>query len=95
MVPARQEKQVGRPEGFEAVFVAEDGVEQRVPWSFRPDVVAKPGRPVRSFPFYRGQRNFPGWSWSATMGGTARPAAHVRHHHPLLRQDRSVRWWVD
>jgi hypothetical protein len=26
------------------------------------------GRPVRSFPSYRGQRNFPGWYWSATEG---------------------------
>jgi hypothetical protein len=26
------------------------------------------GRPVRSFPSYRGQRNYPGWYWSATMG---------------------------
>ena len=24
--------------------------------------------PVRSFPSFRGQRNFPGWYWSATMG---------------------------
>lgn len=26
------------------------------------------GRPVRAFPAYRGQRNYPGWYWSATMG---------------------------
>jgi hypothetical protein len=25
-------------------------------------------RPVRSFPSYKGQRNYPGWYWSATMG---------------------------
>jgi hypothetical protein len=24
--------------------------------------------PVRSFPSYKGQRNYPGWYWSATMG---------------------------
>jgi hypothetical protein len=69
LVPTRREKQVGRPEGFEAVFVADDGVEQRVPWSFMPDVVAELGRPVRSFPSYRGHRNYPGLYWSATMGG--------------------------
>nr|WP_254900525.1 TnsA-like heteromeric transposase endonuclease subunit [Rhodococcus sp. 1168] len=33
-----------------------------------PEVVGELGRPVRSFPSYRGQRNFPGWYWSATMG---------------------------
>ncbi|MFE9647452.1 hypothetical protein ACFYO0_25715 [Streptomyces sp. NPDC006365] len=25
-------------------------------------------RQVRTFPSYRGQRNFPGWSWAATSG---------------------------
>ena len=46
---------------FEAVFVTETGVEQRVPWWRRPDVVGELGRPVRSFPSYRGQRNYPGF----------------------------------
>jgi hypothetical protein len=80
MVPTRQEKQVGRPdaEGFEAVFVAKDGVEQRVPWTFMPDVVAELGHPVRSFPSYRGQRNYPGWYWSATMGARIRVLRAVR-----------------
>jgi hypothetical protein len=27
------------------------------------------GRPVRSFPTYPGQRNYPGWLWTATTGG--------------------------
>jgi hypothetical protein len=59
MVPTRQERPVDRSgaEGFEAVSVVEDGVEQRVPWPLMPDVVAELGRPVRSFPSYRGQRN--------------------------------------
>jgi hypothetical protein len=26
------------------------------------------GPPVRSFPSYRGQRNWPGWWWSSTTG---------------------------
>lgn len=59
----------GAAEVVEAVFVAEDGLERRVPWKFLPEVVSALGRPVRSFPSYRGQRNYPGWYWSATMGG--------------------------
>lgn len=59
----------GGAEVVEAVFVAEDGLEQRVPWEFLPEVLGELGRPVRSFPSYRGQRNYPGWYWSATMGG--------------------------
>lgn len=65
------ERQVGQTESvgdFGAVFVAEGGVERRVPWMSLPEVVGELGRPVRSFPSYRGQRNFPGWYWSATMG---------------------------
>jgi hypothetical protein len=83
MVPPGQEKQVRRPdaEGFEAVFVAEDGVEQRVSWSFMPDIVDGLGRPVRSFPSYRGQRNYPGWYWSATMGGRIGFESWVERDH--------------
>jgi hypothetical protein len=58
----------GLAEGFEAVYVAADGAERRVPWGWLPDVLDELGRPVRSFPSYKGQRNYPGWYWSATMG---------------------------
>lgn len=84
MVATRQEIQVGRPctaEAFEAVFVAEDGLEQRVPWAFMPEVAAELGRPVRSFPSYRGQRNYPGWYWSATMGGHVGYESWVERDH--------------
>ena len=53
---------------FEVVYVEEDGAEQRLPWQQMPQVVDGLSRPVRSFPSYRGQRNFPGWYWSATLG---------------------------
>ena len=68
MVAAGQEEQPGGPEGFEAVYVGDDGAERWVPWAFVPEVLAGLGPPVRSFPSYRGQRNFPGWYWSATEG---------------------------
>jgi hypothetical protein len=54
--------------GFEAVYVAGDGAECRVSLAALARARLEDGRPVRSFPSYRGQRNYPGWYWSATMG---------------------------
>jgi hypothetical protein len=53
---------------FEAVYAAEEGAERRVSLAALAGVRLENGRPVRSFPLYRGQRNYPGWYWSATMG---------------------------
>jgi hypothetical protein len=63
-----REQVVCAADDFEAVFVTEVGVEQRVSWWQLPDAVGELGRPVRSFPSYRGQRNFPGWYWASTLG---------------------------
>jgi hypothetical protein len=71
----------GLTEGFEAVYVDEDGVEQRVPWGWLPEVVGGLGRPVRSFPSYRGQRNFPGWYWSTTQGRRIGFESWVERNH--------------
>jgi hypothetical protein len=54
--------------GFEAMYVAADGTERRVSLAALAAARLEGGRPVRSFPSYRGQRNYPGWYWSATMG---------------------------
>ena len=51
------------------------------------------GRPVRAFPTYKGQRNYPGWLWTATTGSLV-------GYESLLERDRvwmadfdpSVRW---
>jgi hypothetical protein len=53
---------------FEAVYVTGDGTECRVGLAALAGVCLEDGRPVRSFPSYQGQRNYPGWYWSATMG---------------------------
>ena len=48
-------------------------------------------RPVRSFPSYRGQRNYPGWYWSATMGRRVGFESWVeRDHLVALDFDRVV-----
>jgi hypothetical protein len=66
---------------FEAVFVTEAGVEQRVPWWRLPDVVDELGRPVRSSPSYRGRRSFPGWYWASTSGGLVGFESWVERDH--------------
>jgi hypothetical protein len=53
---------------FEVEFIGLDGVVRREPldrcWRVRFEDVA----PARSFPSFKGQRNFPGWWWSSTTG---------------------------
>ena len=69
LVLDHRERAVCAADDFEAVFVTEAGVEQRVPWWRLPDVVDELGRPVRSSPSFRGRRSFPGWYWASTSGG--------------------------
>jgi hypothetical protein len=56
------------PAGFEVTYAEPDGQEVRTGLDglCRADLEAC--LPVRSFPSYKGQRNYPGWYWSATMG---------------------------
>ncbi len=49
-------------------FVDAEGVERQELLADVADLRFEVGRPVRSFPSYRGQRNWPGWWWSATTG---------------------------
>jgi hypothetical protein len=60
--------QVWLPAGFEVTYAGPDGREVRggLDRLRRADLEAC--QPVRSFPSYKGQRNYPGWYWSATMG---------------------------
>ena len=43
---------------FEAVYVAGDGAEHQVSLAALAGAQLEGGRPVRSFPSYRGQRNY-------------------------------------
>jgi hypothetical protein len=60
--------EVWLPAGFEVTYAGPDGREVRggLDRLRRADLEAC--QPVRSFPSYQGQRNYPGWYWSATMG---------------------------
>lgn len=65
---------------LEAVgFIDDAGVERQEPLDECAGRRFELGAPVRSFPSYRGQRNWPGWWWSATM------RAHVGYESWLER----------
>src|SRR5215211_1135296 len=53
---------------FEVVFIDETGTQRREPLSACWDVPFERAKPSRSFPSFKGQKNFPGLWWSATMG---------------------------
>lgn len=71
--------------GCEIMFLAEDGAVRIVPLSrdtasTRLECVA----PVRLFPSYRGQRNFPGLWWSATSGRHVGFESWLERDHAML-----------
>jgi hypothetical protein len=67
------------------VFLDEDGEERRKPLRECALRRFESGPPVRSFPSYRGQRNWPGWWRSSTTG------AHVGFESWLERPvDRTI-----
>ena len=71
--------------GCEITFLIDDGTLRRAPLSpaaasSRLEYVA----PVRSFPSYRGQRNFPGLWWSATSGRHVGFESWLERDHAML-----------
>jgi hypothetical protein len=56
------------PAGFAVTYAGPDGREVRAGLDRLRCADLEACRPVRSFPSYKGQRNYPGWYWSATMG---------------------------
>ncbi|MEU7892477.1 TnsA-like heteromeric transposase endonuclease subunit [Nonomuraea sp. NPDC049152] len=69
---------------FEVRYVAEGGGLQRVPLNevgrMRFEAVA----PARAFVSYKGQRNFPGLWWSATVGGHVGYESWLERDHLML-----------
>jgi hypothetical protein len=53
---------------FEVLFIDETGAQRRQPLASCWDVPFERAGPSRSFPSFKGQRNFPGLWWSATTG---------------------------
>lgn len=60
--------QVRDVSGFDVEFVLADGTVRRVDLAAVWDVRFEHVAPVRTFPLYKGQSNFPGLRWSSTTG---------------------------
>jgi hypothetical protein len=73
---------VALPEGIQLAYVDERGRRHVVGLENVAEIDFGGSRPFRKLPAYRGQRNFPGWWWSATPGTLrappSRPAARFR-----------------
>jgi hypothetical protein len=70
--------------GFEVEFVTSAGVRAGGALSVCWDVPFERGRPVRSFPSYRGQRSCSGWWWLSGLG------SHVGYESWLERDNLMV-----
>lgn len=68
----------------EVEFMAGDGGVQRVPLAQCLNVQFEDVAPARSFPSYRGQRNFPGWWWSSTMDRHVGYESWLERDHVML-----------
>jgi len=66
--PGRAGAAAWLPAGFEVAYAGPDGREVCAGLDRLRRADLEACRPVRSFPSYKGQRNYPGWYWSATMG---------------------------
>jgi hypothetical protein len=73
----------GRP-GFELTYVDGVGREQRATMSECTGVAFEEAGPVRLFPSFKGQRNFPGWWWSATSGRHVGYESWLERDHAML-----------
>ncbi len=69
---------------FELEFVEADDGRRRAPLTACWRVAFEDALPVRSFPSYRGQRNFPGWWWSSTTGRHVGHESWLERDHAML-----------
>ncbi|MEV0903144.1 TnsA-like heteromeric transposase endonuclease subunit [Actinoplanes sp. NPDC049802] len=70
--------------GVEVEYAAGDGVVERRLLTQCLGVRFEDVAPARSFPTYRGQRNFPGWWWSSTMGRHVGFESWLERDHVML-----------
>ncbi|MFJ2865947.1 TnsA-like heteromeric transposase endonuclease subunit [Kitasatospora sp. NPDC087314] len=70
--------------GFEVAYVDRRGCEHKSTLADAVAVAFEDGRPVRSFPSWRGQRNYPGLWWSATSGRHVGYESWLERDHAML-----------
>ncbi|MEU5845718.1 TnsA-like heteromeric transposase endonuclease subunit [Saccharopolyspora shandongensis] len=71
-------------ETFVVGFVGDDGVECQQHLHECADRTFENGAPVRSFPSYRGQRNWPGLWWSSTLSAHVGFESWLERDHVML-----------
>ena len=69
------------PSGFEVDYAEPCGREVRAGLDMLLRVDLGSCLPVRSFPSYKGQRNYPGWFWSSKMRGLVGFESWVERGH--------------
>jgi hypothetical protein len=69
---------------FEVGFVSAEGPEVRISLVDAARVLFELVKPVRRFPSYTGQRNFPGRWWSSTVGGHVGYESWLERDHLML-----------
>ncbi|TMR88564.1 TnsA-like heteromeric transposase endonuclease subunit [Nonomuraea basaltis] len=69
---------------FEVSYVDLHGTQVSGPLNACWDALFEDALPVRSFPSFKGQRNFPGWWWSATSGRHVGHESWLEHDHAML-----------
>jgi hypothetical protein len=74
---------VVRP-GFELTYADGLGREQRARLCESSTAAFEDVGPVRAFPSFKGQRNFPGWWWSATTGRHVGHESWLERDHAML-----------
>lgn len=65
-------------------FLDRDGTERRLAVEECAGLRLEEMAPVRAFPSYQGQRNFPGLWWSSTMGGHVGYESWLERDHAVL-----------
>lgn len=78
------------PDGIRLVYADDHGREHAVGLEAADLVGFGLTRPLRKPPAYRGQRNFPGWWWSATTRSHVVYESWLERHH-IIEADRDAR----
>jgi hypothetical protein len=78
------------PDSIQLVYVDDRGLRHAIALEGATRVDFGRIRAVRQPPAYRGQRNFPGWWWSATTRSHVVYASWLERHH-IIEADRDVR----
>lgn len=79
---ARRPARGGTVSGFTLAYVGPDGTQQQADLVTAADLALEHALPVRCFPSYRGQRNYPGLRCSRQL------------RRPALRPAGGMSWWV-